>query len=96
MSVIRAVLIVILFTVISGCGGDSWEGIVFPNKNKLLMYRSIGPYETLEECKKASMEKLETMNALDIGYYECGKNCKAGTSSYNRGCEDTERGNLYK
>ncbi len=96
MTVIRAVLMIVLFTVISGCGGDNWEGIVFPNKNKMLMFSSNGPFETLDECKNASMEKLESKNALDTGFYECGKNCKAGSSSYNRGCEDTERGNLYK
>ncbi len=88
-------ILVCAVLAISGCG-DNWEGIVFHDKDKLLMYSTIGPFKTFEECRDASMEKLESLKALDKGYYECGKNCKAGTSSYNRGCEDSTRGNVYK
>ncbi len=92
--IISTILFIVL--VISGCGGDTWEAIVFPKKDNLLMHSSIGPFDTFKECRDASLQKLKDLISLDTGYFECGKNCKAGTSSYNRGCEDTMRGNVYK
>ena len=79
-----------------GCSGDKWEGIVFIDRDNLLMYHTTGEVESLEKCRDASMKMLKNLDALDKGFYECGKNCKDGSNSYERGCEETERGNVYR
>lgn len=96
MKKLQFFLLTILLTGLSACSGDTWDGIVFTDRDNLLMYRSSGAFESREECENASMAMLESLNVLDKGFYECGKNCKAGSSSYNRGCEETERGNFYR
>ena len=78
------------------CSGDTWEGIVFTDRGNLLMYRSTGEFNSREDCEDASMAKLKSLNVLDKGFYECGKNCKAGSRSYKRGCEEIRLGNFYK
>ena len=96
MKKLQFFLLMVILMGLPACSGDKWEGIVFTDRDNLLMYRSSGAFENLEECKDVSMKMLKSMSALDKGFYECGKNCKAGSNSYNRGCEETERGNLYK
>lgn len=86
-----------IFLFISGCSsGDSWEGHVYPDRANLLITRDSGVFQNLESCEKACMAMLESMKSLDKGYYECGKNCKGGGSSYSMDCEDHIRGNYYK
>ncbi|GBE41146.1 hypothetical protein BMS3Bbin09_01036 [bacterium BMS3Bbin09] len=41
------------------------------------------------------MSMLKSENALDSGYYECGKNC-ISDNYYSRNCEELIRGNMYK
>jgi hypothetical protein len=97
MKKLRFCILVILLLALSGCSNkEQWEGYVFPNKDNLLIHRNSGRFQSLQECKDASMAILESLDALEKGYYECGKNCKSGASHYNRGCEDSFRGNVYK
>lgn len=88
-------MVVLLF--IAGCSsGDSWEGHVYPDRENLLINRTSGIFQDLESCEASCMAMLKSMDSLDKGYYECGKNCKEGSSSYNMDCEDNIRGNYYK
>ncbi len=88
-------LFMILLLALAGCSKDEWHGYVFPDKGNLLVHREAGKFKTLQECDDASMEILKSLNALDNGYFECGKNCKS-ESYYNRDCEELIRGNMYK
>ena len=96
MKKISFLLIIVLAALFAGCSGDKWDGIVFPDRNNLLIYHDSGTFKNIDECGTASMKMLESMHAVENGFYECGKNCTAASSSYNRGCEESERGNLYK
>ena len=91
----RLILFLILLPALVGCSGDEWLGFAFPDKGNLLIHREVGRFKTQQECDEASMSILKSLNALDNGYYECGKNCKS-ESYYNRDCEAMIRGNLYK
>jgi hypothetical protein len=87
-------MVALLF--IAGCSsGDSWEGHVYPDRANLLINRASGVFQDLESCEKACMTMLTSMDSLDKGYYECGKNCRGG-ASYSMDCEDNIRGNYYK
>ena len=92
---IRLSLFLILLLALTGCSGDEWLGYAFPNPDNLLIHREVGRFKTQQECDEASMSILESLNVLDVGYYECGKNCESD-SYYNRDCEEMIRGNLYK
>ena len=86
-----------MLLVLTGCSsGEIWEGVVFPDRGNLLIHASVGQFKSLDKCEASSMDKLRSMNALQKGYYECGKNCKADLASYNGDCEETVRGNFYK
>jgi hypothetical protein len=95
MNKMRLILFVILFLALVGCSEDEWLGYAFPDKANLLIHREVGKFKTQKECDEAAMSLLKSLNALENGYYECGKNCKS-ESYYNRECEEMIRGNLYK
>jgi hypothetical protein len=88
-------MLLFLLLALAGCSGDEWLGYVFPDKSNLLVHKEAGRFKTLHECDDASMEILKSLNALDNGFFECGKNCES-ESYYNRECEELVRGNLYK
>ncbi len=97
MKRVHIISFVILALSLAGCSADErWEGQVFPDRTKLLMHRNAGTYGTLEECESASMKILTSMDAVEKGYYECGKNCEKGSFSYNMNCEEKVLGNYYK
>jgi hypothetical protein len=89
-------IFIIFLLILTGCSGERWEGYVYPDKSKLLIHRNAGKFKSLEECKNASHAMLESLNALDQGYYECGKNCNSESDYYNRNCEQLMRFNIYK
>ena len=95
MNKIRLSLFLILLLAMAGCSGDEWLGYAFPDKGNVLIHRKVGQFKTQQECDEASMSILKSLNALEIGYYECGKNCMSD-SHYNRDCEELVRGNIYK
>jgi len=71
---------------------DEWEGFVYPNRADLTVHRNIGVYDSIEGCRDAAISKLEALNALIKGDYECGLNCEErdGFGSIKI-CEETKR-----
>ena len=75
----------IIFTVLavfllSGCfGGDGsdqkWTSLIYPDKTNNKRNKKHGVYNTLEECKKASLEELNNLGLKNRGDYQCGLNC---------------------
>lgn len=55
---------------------DRWTLSVYPNKHDLTVYENLGPYQSLEECRNAARKWLAESNLLEVGDYECGKNCE--------------------
>lgn len=93
----RRMIYIAVFFIFVGCSsGDVWEGLVYPDRDNLLMHMSYGKFKSLEKCETACLKALKSQNALQKGYYECGKNCKSGLASFNGDCEETVRGNYYK
>ena len=90
MRIIR--LSIFLIATLVGCGRDTWEGFVYPNKDDLSKHRSLGTFSALEECRTAALSYLKGLGALERGDYECGKNCKT-TPSIGDGkiCEEILR-----
>jgi len=90
-------LSICLTLLVAACSNnDDWQGVAYPNKSNLLIHSTTGSYTSLEECRAGSMEALKTMNALESGFYECGKDCPNGSSPYNGACQDIVRGNFYR
>lgn len=73
---------------LSGCS-DNWQATVYPNKNNLKVYKNLGTFSSLEECRSACLEYLEEIHASNRGDYECGKNCKYDSGYDMYICEET-------
>ena len=73
----------IIFTILtafllSGCGepaDQEWTSLIYPDKNNNKRNKKNGTYNTLEECKKASILELNKLGFKDRGNYKCGLNC---------------------
>tara|TARA_B100002003_G_scaffold8397_1_gene7413 strand:- start:476 stop:754 length:279 start_codon:yes stop_codon:yes gene_type:complete len=91
MKKIFSILLLVVVLSLSGCFHEKWEGFVYPNKNDLTAHINIGIYETLDQCRTASLQTLSRLHAIKSGDYECGLNCKwgAGIGSIKI-CEKTE------
>ena len=79
MMISRSIIFVLICsTALIGCSKDNWDGYVYPDKNNLSDHIYVGRFDSLEACRDASVEKLRSINALNKGDYECGRNCKNG------------------
>lgn len=81
-SIIVAALSVLF---LAGClGGDNskqeWTSLIYPDKENTKRSKASGVFNTLEECKKASISELEKLGLSTRGTYQCGLNC-----SYHEG-----------
>lgn len=85
----KHILIFSVFLLFACSVEDTWEGVIYPNKNDLTHHRNIGKFSSLEECRTATLGILEELNALTRGDYECGLNCKDSDYSGIRVCEET-------
>lgn len=80
----RLLVIILLFTTTlfactsSGTGKImTWTCFVYADRDSLdTGSLQIGSFATLKECGIAAVKILETINALERGTYECGKNCQ--------------------
>lgn len=76
------------------CRDDTWVGIVYPNRDELLVHREIGTYSSVADCRTAAKAYLSGIAATRgdaAGDYECGKNCRQATPEGVRICEETAR-----
>jgi hypothetical protein len=96
MKRVLCIYLVAIPLFLSGCTpSEQWEGHVYPDRKTPLIHRVVSKSATLEECKEKSMGLLKNVNALETGYYECGKNCTEQSTFYQLKCEDKIRGNWY-
>jgi hypothetical protein len=91
------IYIVMIFVIILyACSQEQWEGVVYPDKNNRLIFKRVGKFQELEACRNASLKRLDDMNAIQKGFYECRKGCKQGAEGVNDlVCKETVYGNLY-
>lgn len=78
--------------IATGCGRDTWQGLVYPSAANLLDDHQIGYYSTLEDCRTAARSYMSALGVTATGDYECGKNCKlqpGGAGLFL--CEETAR-----
>lgn len=89
-------VIVLATLLISGCGStESWNGIVYPEKNDLSNSIKLGAFENLNECSIRSLIVLDRLGSLNKGDYECGKNCTPEkTTPFFLVCEETTKANI--
>lgn len=59
---------------------ESWTAWVYPDVSNIKRSLELGQYPSLEQCKTASLSKLEALKLTQRGTYKCGLNC-----SYNEG-----------
>jgi hypothetical protein len=85
-------LALVICAATAGCGRERWLGIAYPNKHEITTHLTSGVYQTLEECRAATLRLLQGVSSIQAGDYECGLNCevKAGLSDLYI-CERTER-----
>lgn len=85
----------ILFSVCTillfgGCFGDKgpekWTGFVFPDKDNTKRSLEITEFSSLDECRKASLEKIKELD-LKKANYECGLNCIYNDGLKTKICE---------
>lgn len=66
--------IILSVTILSACTDDQWFGFVYPNKDNLSNDTSIGVFSSLEKCRKAALNTIQS-NKYVNGDYECGLDC---------------------
>jgi len=76
----KTIIFAILATfLLSGCFGDAgekeWTALIYPDKTNNKRNKKHGVYNTLEECKKASLLELSNLGLEGRGDYKCGLNC---------------------
>lgn len=78
---------------LGACGtSESWEGFAYPNRNDLTKHKSLGAFQSLEDCRNAARAALAELGVSDRGDYECGKNCEFNPDMGDiRVCEETSR-----
>lgn len=67
--------------LLSGCFGggnqeQKWTSKIFPDKENTKRHKKFGIYNSLEECRKASLDELKTLGLSNRGDYQCGLNCE--------------------
>jgi len=68
----------------AGCfterGAEVWTAWIYPDKTNKKRSMEIGQFPSLEQCRKATTDKLASLNITDRGDYKCGLRC-----GYNEG-----------
>ncbi|MDA9298525.1 hypothetical protein OAD22_01845 [Pseudomonadales bacterium] len=81
-----------LLVPLAGCSNDTWEGFVYPSKSDLSVHKNIGTYPTLEACRAAAHDVLDSLGAATSGDFECGLNCEYQSSMGSiKVCDETRR-----
>lgn len=68
-------LVILAFLSLTGCWGEEWLGLVYPDRSDLTKDIVIGSYSSFEQCQSAAISWLRTYNFQISGDYECGLNC---------------------
>ena len=72
----KILLVVSIVFLLTGCEQPTWDAFVYPDRNDLFNYNSIGEFKSLEECREASKKELERIHAQEPrGLFQCGKSC---------------------
>lgn len=58
-----------------GCSGKTevWEGVVYPDGTDPKNYLNLGTFKSIKNCRAAAFSRLERLDALKVGDYECVK-----------------------
>ena len=94
--IFNILITIILALILIGCDSDdTWNCVVYPDREDLTESLKIGKFNTLEGCGIAAVKTLDRFQALDRGDYECGKNCrKDSTSPSFLVCEETTKADI--
>ncbi len=87
---------ILLASILFGCNsGDTWNCVVYPDRENLTESLQIGNFNSLQECGIAALKTLDRLHASERGDYECGKNCRKDiTSPSFLICEETSKANI--
>ena len=60
---------------ILGCSEKAgiWEGVVYPDGTDPKNYLNLGTFKSIKNCRAAAFSRLERLDALKVGDYECVK-----------------------
>ncbi|PPK62926.1 hypothetical protein B0F89_101125 [Malaciobacter marinus] len=68
-----------LIFLLSACSNETkkeeWTSWVYPDKSNTKRSMKNGVYKSLEECKQASINKIEELDLSKKASYKCGLNC---------------------
>lgn len=74
------VKIVLFFVIymgvfILGCSEKAgiWEGVVYPDGTDPNNHFNLGTFKSLKNCRTAALSRLDSLDALKTGDYECVK-----------------------
>lgn len=76
----------------AACERERWRGTAYPDRSSPIVYRNLGEFTNLEDCRANAQQYLRDTGAGERGDYECGKNCRLGPGINPLYiCEDTVR-----
>lgn len=55
-------------------GKETWLATIYPNKEDMGVFREVGHFKSLNECRDAAQKELSRISVA--GVYECGLNCE--------------------
>lgn len=76
-------IVALVYYLSGGLKPDVWTGFAYPDKNNLSIHKETGEFESLDECRAATIRFIDSN-----GDYECGLNCDRSTMPMV--CEKTE------
>ncbi|RXJ97328.1 hypothetical protein CRV00_00375 [Malaciobacter molluscorum] len=73
------ILIIFLSILLIGCQSkqkdEKWTSWIYPDKLQTKRVIKNGIYNSLKECKSASIEKIKKLNVEKYADFKCGLNC---------------------
>ena len=72
--------------LLAGCARDEWTAFVYPSRDNLEIYRTLGPYQTQFDCN-ANAQAYLIEQGWRGGGHECGLNCEPAPDIPTNVCE---------
>lgn len=90
-----ALLSTLSLLLLSGCFGsgskeEKWTSFIYPDKSNQKRSMKFAEFNSLKECKDASINRLKSLGFEQRGYFKCGLNCEYHEGMKTEICERME------
>jgi len=78
--------------LLTGCFGSGskeqkWTSFIYPDKSNQKRSMKFAEFNSLQECKDASINRLKNLDLSQRGFFKCGLNCKYHDGMKTEICE---------